>query len=314
MSITDLTVEQGRRGSLARSLDYPEKSHTPPHPIPPPPQNDSSIIKRMLPPTHAAYVMSQRKHPVALIMKIRQIVSYEARNGNLSPGSHRSLEANLLELNRVYGMCERIRGSPIPPMYTRHTSRLLMFWLFTLPVSLHGSGISKITSLLTTVISTFVMCSLDEIGIQIEQPFRIIPMKPLSAAVMRDVADALVCLPPTLAAATEDCRVEWLTTDCREEGQTMRRKQQVSLTPSWLVPAFALLRFCETHHHSEAREGLSSRDTVLLVHIANTPPYNFFLLSFLLSRTIRTRTWKVSKNPHTGSGIGGGSGSDMMVG
>ena len=241
MSITDLTVEQGRRGSLARSLDYPEKSHTPPHPIPPPPQDDSSIIKRMLPPTHAAYVMSQRKHPVALIMKIRQIVSYEARNGNLSPGSHRSLEANLLELNRVYGMCERIRGSPIPPMYTRHTSRLLMFWLFTLPVSLHGSGISKITSLLTTVISTFVMCSLDEIGIQIEQPFRIIPMKPLSAAVMRDVADALVCLPPTLAAATEDCRVEWLTTDCREEGQTMRRKQQVSLTPSWLVPA---LRFC----------------------------------------------------------------------
>lgn len=46
-------------------------------------EDDSNVIKMMLPAVDAKFVMSQRKHPVALIMKIRQIVSYEARAGNL---------------------------------------------------------------------------------------------------------------------------------------------------------------------------------------------------------------------------------------
>lgn len=54
----------------------------------------------------------------------------------MPPGAHRSLENNLLELNRVFGICERIRGSPIPPIYTAHTSRLLVFYLVLLPCAL----------------------------------------------------------------------------------------------------------------------------------------------------------------------------------
>ena len=137
----------------------------------------------------------------------------------------------IVSLVRVYGMCERIKGSPIPPMYTRHTSRLLMFWLFVLPVSLCGSGVGKAASLITTVIAAFVMVGIDEIGVQIEQPFRIMPMRPMSAAVMRDVADALICLPPRLACAEsddEDCRVDWLSSDCKT-GDCLNENERASV-------------------------------------------------------------------------------------
>ncbi|GMH87041.1 hypothetical protein TrVE_jg13495 [Triparma verrucosa] len=159
---------------------------------------DSDIITSMLNPLDAKYVSRQRKHPVALITRIRQVVALEAKRGNLNPGSHRSLEANLLELNRIYGMCERLRGSPVPPMYSRHTSRLLMFWLFSLPLSLNSTPISAPINILLVMVAGFVTLGLDEISMQLEQPFRLMPMQQLAGAVMLDVADAFVERPPGL--------------------------------------------------------------------------------------------------------------------
>jgi predicted membrane chloride channel (bestrophin family) len=77
---------------------------------------DADLISALLPPADAAYVQSQRKHPVALLDRLYQIVSAEGRAGRINVAAQRSLEANFLELNRVYGMCERLRMSPIPPM------------------------------------------------------------------------------------------------------------------------------------------------------------------------------------------------------
>ncbi|GMH80689.1 hypothetical protein TL16_g08654 [Triparma laevis f. inornata] len=161
-------------------------------------EDDSDVIQTMLSPTDARYVEKQRKHPVALITRIRQVVALEAKRGNLNPGSHRSLEANLLELNRIYGMCERLRGSPVPPMYSRHTSRLLMFWLFSLPLSLNSTSISAFVNVLLVMVAGFVTLGLDEISMQLEQPFRLMPMQQLAGSVMLDVADAFVERPPKL--------------------------------------------------------------------------------------------------------------------
>jgi len=88
--------------------------------------------------------------------------------------------------------------SPIPPMYTRHNSRLIVFWLLSLPVALDASGLGVFTNFLVTYVAGFMTLGLDEISMQLEQPFRLMPMHQLSMAVMRDVADPFTCPPPPL--------------------------------------------------------------------------------------------------------------------
>ena len=48
------------------------------------------------------------------------------------------------------------------------------------------------------MVAGFVTLGLDEISMQLEQPFRLMPMQQLAGAVMLDVADAFVERPPGL--------------------------------------------------------------------------------------------------------------------
>jgi len=162
------------------------------------------VVRIMLSGQDAEYVISARKRPVAVISRLRQIVATLARKGLLQNYAALSFDEHCLELNRVYGMCERIRGSPIPVLYTSHTTRLLSFYLFFLPIALDGSGLPVLLNFVTTLAAGFVMMGLDEISHQTEQPFRIMPMQPISAGVTRDVADAIISRPPMLAGFEDD--------------------------------------------------------------------------------------------------------------
>ena len=83
-------------------------------------------------------------------------------------------------------------------MYTRHTSRMIIFYLLSLPLALDGVFKSSLSVLFTVFAVTFYILGLDEINMQIEQPFRRMPMQPLAEAVLMDVADSFVCRPTDL--------------------------------------------------------------------------------------------------------------------
>ncbi len=146
-----------------------------------------------------AYLSSQRKRPAAIIARIRQLVAVLAQRNMIPYAPHQQLEQNLNEMNYILGMCERLKGSPIPPVYTSHTSRLLVFYLVFLPLALLGGSSSaqtKLTTVLLTATVSYAMLGLDEISHVLEQPFRLMPLHDLSRNIMMDVADALVCRPP----------------------------------------------------------------------------------------------------------------------
>lgn len=161
-------------------------------------EDNEDIVKQMLPSSDSSFVLSQRKQPIALIARIRHIISSMQMNGEISDIVGMKFDNLLLELNRIYGMCERIRGSPIPVLYTSHASRLLQFYLFFLPIALNAQGAPALLNIIATSFTGYVMLGLDEISHQIEQPFRIIPMHQVACGVARDVADAFVCQPPKL--------------------------------------------------------------------------------------------------------------------
>lgn len=161
--------------------------------------NDEDIIRTMLSPYDADYVLQQRKSPVAVVTRLRQVISRMAEEGQLSTAEELAMDHTIQELNHCVATTERIVASPIPVLYTAHAGRLLMFYLLFLPLALRGSNVlNAVATVLTTAAVGYTMLGLDEISHLLEQPFKFMPLYQLSKNSMRDVADAFVCQPPSL--------------------------------------------------------------------------------------------------------------------
>jgi predicted membrane chloride channel (bestrophin family) len=77
------------------------------------------------------------------------------------------------------GACERIFKSPIPLVYTRHTSRYVGFWLGLLPLAIWSADSSwnHLATVPAAGMISFLLLGIEELGLQIEEPFGILPIE-----------------------------------------------------------------------------------------------------------------------------------------
>ena len=165
--------------------------------------DDEDIVRTMLPDgDDADYVLSQRKMPVAVVMRLRQALAHLSHAKALSTAEEMAIDHTIQNMDTVIMMSERLVASPIPPLLTTHTARLLTFYLFFLPMALHSTGSLNEVGIYVTVAAVgFAMLGLDEISHLMEQPFKLSPLYHLCKNAMRDVADAF-CVPiPSLSDA-----------------------------------------------------------------------------------------------------------------
>jgi len=81
------------------------------------------------------------------------------------------MEQQLVILSNCYGACERIVRSNVPVSYSRHTSRFLSVWCFTLPfVLVNALGWMMIPTVFLVCWGLFVI---EEVGHSIEDPFNV---------------------------------------------------------------------------------------------------------------------------------------------
>lgn len=156
------------------------------------------LVRAMLPKRDADYLLSQRQKTVAVITRIRQVLAHLGKAHKLTTAEEIALDHTAHALSEAITSTGRIRASPIPTLYTSHTSRLLVFYLFCLPPALHLSGLDGIMTTVLTMVVGFAMFGLDEISHLFEQPFRVIPMYQMSKRSMAAVADSFCCRPPAL--------------------------------------------------------------------------------------------------------------------
>ena len=163
------------------------------------------IVRTMLPNKRDAdFLLSQRQKTVAVVTRIRQVISVLGKQHRLTTAEEIALDHTAHALSEAITSTGRIRASPIPTLYTSHASRLLMFYLFSLPPSLSLSGLDNTMTILLTMVVGFAMFGLDEISHLFEQPFRVIPMYQISKRSMLAVADCLTCRPPALEGEVRD--------------------------------------------------------------------------------------------------------------
>ncbi|KAG1672055.1 hypothetical protein FOA52_008931 [Chlamydomonas sp. UWO 241] len=96
---------------------------------------------------------------------------------------------NVTVFHDVLGGCERLLRAPIPVSYTRHTARFMFTWLSLLPFAIYH-GCHEWTALVTMGIAA-VLCGIEEIGVQCEEPFGILPLSVICGSVERDVNQTL---------------------------------------------------------------------------------------------------------------------------
>jgi putative membrane protein len=157
------------------------------------------LVRTMIPNKRDAdFLLSQRQKTVVVITRIRQVLAHLGKAHKLTTAEEIALDHTCHALSEVITSTGRIRASPIPTLYTSHTSRLLVFYLFCLPPALHLSGLDGIMTTLLTMVVGYAMFGLDEISHLFEQPYRVIPMYQMSKRSMQAVADCFTCRPPAL--------------------------------------------------------------------------------------------------------------------
>lgn len=151
------------------------------------------LLETLLPPEAARHVASARKPPLAVLSLLRRATQQLPFRGTHVP---RAVLSSIGELNRLHGGMERLLSTPLSPTYMRHTQRGLLLWLTMLPCGLLSAGCGSLKKLvLVVLVVAYIMLGIDAIGIQIEQPFEVLPLHSLAAGLTRDVADELLRTP-----------------------------------------------------------------------------------------------------------------------
>jgi predicted membrane chloride channel (bestrophin family) len=167
----------------------------------------TDIVDTLLSKQDATYVKNQRKRPVAILFRLRQIMANVADRQLVTTTEHRLIEDNIRSLDEVIMTGERIRASPVPPVYNAHATRLMLFYLFCLPMALLGSAMDSVAAIVVTMVVGFAMLGLDELSHMFEQPFKFMPLYQLSKVSMIDVADAFCRPPPPLDVDDESTAI-----------------------------------------------------------------------------------------------------------
>lgn len=144
----------------------------------------AEVLKTLLSEEDANAVLSARKPALASLALLRKATI----NLPLAIHVEHSVHHSITDLNRLFGGIERLISTPLAPMFMRHYQRGLLAWLILLPCGLYKAGCSTAPKLAVVVASVaYLMLGIDEIGLQIEQPFVVMPVHTLAEGLTRDV-------------------------------------------------------------------------------------------------------------------------------
>jgi hypothetical protein len=122
-------------------------------------------------------------------------MSAALRKAKLDPIDRARIDASITTLVDLTGACERIFKSPVPLVYTRHTSRFLALFLIFLPFGIWptmGDSWNHWATVPAADIVAFFLLGIEEIGIQIEEPFSILPIEAFCNGAIAATIDELL--------------------------------------------------------------------------------------------------------------------------
>lgn len=137
--------------------------------------------------------MNAKNRPIYVLAALRHSVNQVELNSM----DRAQIDQSITALIDFTGACERIFKTPVPLVYTRHTARFLAIFLATLPLGLWeatGQSWNHLSIIPIQAALGFFLLGIEEIGVQIEEPFSILPLETYDkvsiSATMDDLAAA----------------------------------------------------------------------------------------------------------------------------
>mmetsp|Transcript_58644 Transcript_58644/g.116439 ORF Transcript_58644/g.116439 Transcript_58644/m.116439 type:complete len:479 (-) Transcript_58644:552-1988(-) len=133
---------------------------------------DAGLMSR----TQADNTMASKNRPMYCL----SAMSATLRKANIDPMHTARVDQTISVLVDLTGANERIFKSPIPLVYTRLTSRFLTVLLLMLPLALWGQlgeSWNHWATVPAEFLIAFFLFGIEEVGIQIEEPFSILPLE-----------------------------------------------------------------------------------------------------------------------------------------
>lgn len=156
-------------------------------------------IDDRLPPEEVAAALAAPNVPLAVSARMSATLVEARDRGLISDYLLAMLDQNVQLLVDYLGGCERIHRTPLPFVYVVHLRRALLFYCYTLPIALvREFGWAAV---LDTLFVAYIFFGIEEIGVEIEDPFGTdvndLPLEDICDRIAADLA-ALVPGPAAL--------------------------------------------------------------------------------------------------------------------
>jgi putative membrane protein len=150
-------------------------------------------IADRLPPDEVRAAMAAKNVPLRIAVRITEHLVGAKADDRISDIVRANLDQNLQLLITYVGACERIRNSPLPFVYMVHLRRALILFTFTLPFALVADY--GWATVLATLMAAYIFFGIEEIGVEIEDPFGIhdndLPLERICATIERDLLELI---------------------------------------------------------------------------------------------------------------------------
>jgi len=124
---------------------------------------------------------------------ISSVLAAEAHAGKLSDQRLQLFDQNITALNDALGGAERIHRTPVPFAYAQHIKIFVVLFVFTAPFAMVDS--TRAYTGLAAALLALALFGIDEIGVEIEDPFgddpNDLPMDAIGAGIERATTDIL---------------------------------------------------------------------------------------------------------------------------
>jgi ion channel-forming bestrophin family protein len=146
-------------------------------------------VSSLLPKDEVEEALAARHVPSAVARRVTSLLVNSRKEGHLTDYVVISIDNNINLLIDYIGGCERIQKTPLPFAYVVHLRRALLLYCLTLPFALVESyGWSTI---LDTLLIAYVLFGIEEIGVEIENPFgeddNDLPLEQICATIEKDL-------------------------------------------------------------------------------------------------------------------------------
>ena len=150
-------------------------------------QGDLGPAGSVLPAAEVARVLDSSNAGVAVALRLSAVLAEAKQRGLISDYVQMQLDNNVQLLVDYQGGCERIVRTPMPFAYMVHLRRTLILFILTLPFALVDTF--GWTTLLVVLLIAHTFLGIEEIGVEIEDPFGTedndLPLEEISASIGR---------------------------------------------------------------------------------------------------------------------------------